>query len=257
MKISGNTIVITGGATGIGLALTEALIKEGNEVIVCSRNESNLRKAADRLAGLHTRRCDLSSPEGCASMHEWIIDSFPEVNVLVNNAGIQRMIDFRKGPEDLLRHRAEDGMDEIDVNLKAYIYLAAHFVPDLMKKKEAAVINVSSGLGFIPMVATPVYSATKAAVHSFSISLRHQLKNTSVKVFEIIPPIVDTDLDKGERKARGQTNRGIPAAEVARVSLEGLKADVYEITIGMAQGLKAGPANNFEEIFTNMNRGFR
>jgi uncharacterized oxidoreductase len=257
MKISGNTIVITGGATGIGLALTEALIKEGNEVIVCSRNEANLKKAADRMAGLHTRRCDLSSPEGCASLHEWIIDSFPEVNVLVNNAGIQRMIDFRKGPEDLLRHRAEDGMDEIDVNLKAYIYLAAHFVPDLMKKKEAAVINVSSGLGFIPMVATPVYSATKAAVHSFSISLRHQLKNTSVKVFEIIPPIVDTDLDKGGRIARGQANRGIPAADVARASLEALEADVYEITIGMAQGLKAGPANNFEEIFTNMNRGFR
>jgi uncharacterized oxidoreductase len=167
------------------------------------------------------------------------------------------MIDFRKGPEDLLRHRAEDGTDEIDVNLKAYIYLAAHFVPDLMRKKESAVVNVSSGLGFIPMVATPVYSATKAAVHSFSVSLRHQLRNTSVKVFEIIPPIVDTDLDRGERKARGQTNRGIPAAEVAKASLEALEADVYEIAIGMAQGLKTGSRGNFEEIFNNMNRGFQ
>ena len=257
MRISGNTIVITGGATGIGLALTEALIREGNEVIVCSRNESNLKKAAETVGGLHTRRRDLSSPEGCASLHEWVLESFPEVNVLVNNAGIQRMIDFRRGPEDLLRHRAEDGMDEIDVNLKGYIYLAAHFVPDLMKKRESAVINVSSGLGFVPMVATPVYSATKAAVHSFSVSLRHQLKNTSVKVFEIIPPIVDTDLDKGERKARGQAYRGIPPAEVARESLEALEADIYEIPIGMAQGLKNATADNFEELFTNMNRGFR
>jgi len=256
MKISGKTILITGGATGIGLALTEALIAHGNEVIVCSRNEDHLNKAAEKFHGLHTKTCDLSSPEGCASLHEWTASSFPDLNILVNNAGIQRVIDFRKGPEDLLRHRATDGMDEIDVNLKAYVYMAAYFVPDLMKKKEAAIVNISSGLGFVPMSLTPVYSATKAAVHSFSVSLRHQLRNTRVKVFEIIPPIVDTDLDNGERKARGQTNRGIPPSEVAKASLLAIEADVYEVAIGMAQGLKAGAKNNFDEIFTNMNRGF-
>jgi uncharacterized oxidoreductase len=256
MKISGNTILITGGATGIGLALTEAFITLGNEVIVCSRDEDHLKKAAEKFPGLHTRICDLSRPEGCASMHEWIASSFPDLNVLVNNAGIQRVIDFRKGPEDLLRHRAADGMDEIDVNLKAYVYMTAYFVPDLMKKKEAAIVNISSGLGFVPMSMTPVYSATKAAVHSFSVSLRHQLRNTTVKVFEIIPPIVDTDLDKGERKARGQSIRGIPPADVAKASLPAIEADVYEVAIGMAQGLRAGSKNNFDEIFANMNRGF-
>ena len=107
-------------------------------------------------------------------------------------------------------------MDEIDINLKAYVYLAAYFVPDLINKNAAAIVNVSSGLGFVPLTITPVYSATKAAIHSFSVSLRHQLRNTSVKVFEIIPPIVDTDLDKGERKARGQAIRGIPPEEVAQ-----------------------------------------
>jgi uncharacterized oxidoreductase len=256
MKINGNTILITGGATGIGLALTEAFLAEGNEVIVCSRNEDNLKKASERFPGLHTRMCDLSRPDECASLHDWVVLNYPETNVLVNNAGIQRMIDFRKGPEDLLRNRAADGNDEIDVNLKAYVYLTAYFVPDLMKKKEAAIVNISSGLGFIPMTVMPVYSATKAAVHSFSMSLRHQLRNTSVKVFEIIPPIVDTDLDKGERKARGQVNRGIPPEEVAKASLPALKADVYEIAIGMAQGLMTGSKSNFEEIFNNINRGF-
>ena len=256
MKISGNTILITGGATGIGLALTEAFINAGNNVIICSRNENNLRKAAEKFPGLQTHVCDLSRPDECAKMHEWVISTFPEVNILINNAGIQRMIDFRKGPEDLLRHRAADGSDEIDVNLKAYVYLTAYFVPDLMKRKEAAIVNVSSGLGFIPMAITPVYSATKAAVHSFSLTLRHQLRNTTVKVFEIIPPIVDTDLDKGERKERGQANRGIPPTDVAKVTLPAMEADVYEIGIGMAQGLKAGSKSNFDEIFNNMNRGF-
>jgi uncharacterized oxidoreductase len=256
MKITGNTVLITGGATGIGLALTEAFLASGNEVIVCSRNEDHLMRAAEKFPGLHTRVCDLSSPEGCASLHEWAVSSFPEVNILINNAGIQRVVDFRKGPADLLRHRTVDGMDEIDVNLKGYVYLAAYFVPDLMKKKEAAIINISSGLGFIPMTITPVYSATKAAVHSFSVSLRHQLRNTTVKVFEIIPPIVDTDLDRGERKARGQHNRGIPPEEVAKASLPAIAADVYEVAIGMAQGLKAGSKSNFDEIFNNMNKGF-
>jgi uncharacterized oxidoreductase len=256
MKITENTILITGGATGIGLALTEAFMAAGNEVIVCSRNEGHLKKAAEKLPGLHTRICDLSSPEGCASLHEWAVSSHPDVNVLINNAGIQRVIDFRKGAEDLLRHRAADGMEEIDVNLKAYVYLAAYFVPDLMKKKEAAIVNMSSGLGFVPLTITPVYSATKAAVHSFSVSLRHQLRNTTVKIFEIIPPTVDTDLDKGERKARGQTIRGIPPVEVAKAALPAIEADDFEIAIGMAQGLKAGSKSNFDEIFANMNRAF-
>ena len=98
MKITGNTILITGGATGIGYALTEAFIEKGNEVIVCSRNEPHLKKAAERFRGLHTLTCNLSQPEGCAKLHEYIASSFPDVNVLVNNAGIQRVIDFRKGP---------------------------------------------------------------------------------------------------------------------------------------------------------------
>ena len=124
----------------------------------------------------------------------------------------------------------------------------------LSKQKEAAIVNVSSGLGFVPMAWFPVYCATKAAVHSFSLSLRHQLRNTSVKIFEIIPPMVDTELDKGARGGRGQQNRGIPPAEVAVATLKALENNEYEVAVGMADSLRMGARNNPEETFQNMNQ---
>jgi uncharacterized oxidoreductase len=253
MKVSGNTILITGGATGIGLALAELFLSKGNEVIICARTSENLQKAKDRLPKLHTMKCDVSKESEREKLHEWVISNFPEMNVLINNAGIQRMIDLRKGPDDLLRHLKEDCGDEIDINFKAYVYLAAHFIPDLIKKKEAAIVNVSSGLGFIPIASMPVYCATKSAIHSFSVSLRHQLKDTSIRVFEVIPPTVNTELDKGARARRGQTDRGIPAEVVAKATLAGLEKDESEIAVGMAQGLRAGSRDNFEQIFSRMN----
>jgi uncharacterized oxidoreductase len=210
MRLSGNTVLITGGATGIGLALAKEFVAAGSEVIVCCRHAPDLGLAVAKLPELKVVTCDVSTEKGRTRLHDWTMKNHPEVNILVNNAGIQRMVDFKKGTEDLQRHLTEDGQDEIDVNLKAYVYLAALFIPDLMKRKEAAVVNVSSGLGFIPLAITPVYSATKAAIHSFSVTLRGQLRDTSVKVFEVIPPTTNTNLDKGARKARGQANRGIP-----------------------------------------------
>ena len=141
------------------------------------------------------------------------------------------MIDFKKGTEDLLRHRSEDGEDEIEVNLRALVYMTALFTPHLMKQKEAAIINVSSGLAFYPMAPMPVYCATKAAVHSFSITLRQQLEGTPVKVFELIPPMVDTNLDKGARKARGQTYFGITTAELIAPAMKAFEKDEYEIRV--------------------------
>ena len=137
MEISGNTILITGGATGIGFALAEAFVRAGNEVIVCARTEDNLILAKEKLPQLHTRRCDLSKEKEWTNLHDWVIANFPDANVLVNNAGIQRMIDFRKGTSDLLRYRQIDDEDEIEINLRACVYLTAYFVPDLLKKKEA------------------------------------------------------------------------------------------------------------------------
>ena len=249
MRIDGNTVLITGGATGIGFSLAEAFVNAGNEVIICGRRENKLEEVKSKLPQIYTKRCNLSKEEERKLLYEWVSSNFKNVNVLVNNAGIQRMIDFRKGTEELF-----GGEDEIEINLKAYVHLSAYFIPLFMKQKEAAIINISSGLGFIPLAITPVYSATKAAIHSFSLSLRHQLKDTSIKVFEVIPPTVNTELDKGARDKRGQADRGIPPAEVAKATIEGLKKNEYEIAVGMAQNLKMGSRNNPEQIFQNINR---
>ncbi|VVB93098.1 L-rhamnose 1-dehydrogenase (NADP(+)) [uncultured archaeon] len=249
MKINGNTILITGGATGIGFALAQAFVKEGNNVIVCGRREHKLKEAKSKLPQIHTRVCDLTKEKEQEALYNWIKSDFKDINILVNNAGIQRMIDFKRGISDLTA-----GENEIDINLTAPIYLSASFIPLLLKQKESAIINVSSGLGFIPIAVMPVYCATKAAMHSFSLSIRHQLRNTPIKVFEVIPPTVDTELDKGARDERGQADKGIPPVEVARATLKALEKNEYEIAIGMAQNLRMGARNNPEQIFQGINQ---
>jgi uncharacterized oxidoreductase len=176
-------------------------------------------------------------------LFNWISSDFEEFNILINNAGIQRAIDLKKGVDEF------KGEDEIDVNLKAPIILSALFIPLLLKQKEAAIINVSSGLAFVPMASMPIYCATKAAIHSYCISLRYQLRDTPVKVFELIPPTVDTELDKGRRKSY----RGIDPSIVGEATLIGVERDTYEITVGESEGLKSGSKNNFDEIFRRMN----
>lgn len=249
MKISGNTILITGGATGIGFSLAEAFVKAGNEVIICGRREQKLEEAKAKFPQIHTKVCDVSKEKERQLLYKWVSSNFKNINVLVNNAGIQRMIDFKKGTQDLFNDE-----DEIEINLRAYIYLSAYFIPLLLKRKEAAIINISSGLAYMPLAVVPVYCATKAAIHSFSISLRHQLKDSSIKVFEIMPPIVDTELDRGAREEREQEYRGIAPFEVAKVTLNALENNEYEVAIGMAQYLRDGARNNPEQTFQNMNK---
>jgi uncharacterized oxidoreductase len=250
MNTEGNTVLITGGATGIGLSLAESFTKVGNDVIVCGRRKEKLREAKNRLPRIHTRQCDLSVDKERQLLHDWVISNFKDINILVNNAGIQRMIDFRRAPHELF-----SGGDEIETNLRAIIHLCAYFIPDFMEKKASAIINISSGLAFVPLAVVPVYCATKAAVHSFSLSLRHQLRDTSIKVFEIIPPTVDTELDRGARNRRGQQYRGIPPSEIADAAMKALGEDEYEAAVGQARDLKtaAGP-DTFDRIFQNMNR---
>ncbi len=247
MKTTGNVVLITGGATGIGFAMAEEFVRSGNEVIICGRREARLKEAKEKLSGIHVKVCDISKEKERQALYKWVSSKFKGVNVLVNNAGIQRPLDMRKGVEDLL-----EGEDEIAVNLTAPIVLSAHFIPLLLNRKEAAIINVSSGLGFVPLALFPVYCATKAAMHSFSISLRHQLKGTPIHVFEVIPPIVDTELDKGRRSGRGM-ERGIPAREVAKEVMDALKAEKLEIPVGWAQRLVANSRKDPEAAFAEMN----
>ncbi len=248
MKTTGNTVLIKGGGTGIGLCLAEEFVKTGNKVIICGRREEKLKEAVARLPQISTKTCDVSNPKDREELFGWVTSNFGDVNILVNNAGVQRMIDFKKGIAELSSHE-----NEVEINLAATIQLSAYFIPAFMKRAEAAIINVSSGLAFIPIAIMPVYCATKAAIHSFSISLRHQLKDTSVKVFEVIPPTVDTELDKGTRDLRNMTYRGIPPADVATAMMKSLAKDEYECAVGQAQGLMDASRGNFLEQFARMN----
>jgi uncharacterized oxidoreductase len=249
MKIQGNTVLITGGATGIGFSLAQAFVEADNHVVICGRREAKLREVKSKLPQVHTRICDLSKEDKRTLLYEWVSSNFDNVNILVNNAGIQRMIDLKKGINEL-----SAGEDEIEVNLKACVHLSALFIPLFLKKEEAAIINVSSGLCFVPIAMMPVYCATKAAIHSFTQSLRHQLRDTSIRVFEVIPPTVDTELDKGARTRRRQEDRGIPPVEVAKATLKALENNQYEVAIGMAENLRMGAMTNPEQVFQNINR---
>jgi uncharacterized oxidoreductase len=248
MKTKNNTILITGGATGIGLALAEAFVKEGNQVIICGRRKERLEQARKKLSGIAVQVCDVAEAEQRQALLDWSLANFPHLNMLVNNAGVQRSIDFTQGMRDLSPNK-----DEIEINFNAPVQLSALFLPHLIQQQEAAIVNVSSGLGFIPLTILPVYCATKAALHSFSLSLRHQLRRTRVKVFELIPPTVDTELDGGARDDRPQEYRGIPAGEVAQAALIGLGKDEFEITVGQSQGLRTNTRQEAEQIFQRMN----
>ena len=216
MNLSGNTALITGGATGIGLALAEALLAAGSEVVICGRRESRLLEAQQRRPSLRVRTCDVANPEERKTLAHWTAENFKSLNLLVNNAGIQRDIDFAQGADELL-----SGQSEIRINLEAPILLSGLFVPQLIGKPQAAIVNVTSGLGFVPAARMPVYSATKAAMHAFSMALRHQLKRVGIQVIEIVPPAVDTELNPEGRARRGNFRGGARRSDVRRRGDEG------------------------------------
>lgn len=185
MKLSGNKILITGGATGIGYGLAERFIKEGNTVIVSSRRKDVLDSAAGNLSGLITKQSDLSTESGRNELIEWVKAEHSNTNVLINNAGIQQWMSI---DDENFPQRA---MDEISINIEAPVHLSYLFV----KLPSAnTIMNVTSGLSFSPLAKVPVYCATKAFLHSYTRSLRHILKPKGIEVIEIIPPALNTDL---------------------------------------------------------------
>jgi len=185
MKLSNNKILVTGGASGIGFGLAERFIKDGNTVIICGRREDALAEASAKLAGVITHQCDLSNDAGREELFKWISAEHPDLNVLVNNAGIQNWMDISA---DGFYDKAND---EIATNVTAPLHLTSLF---LKLKSPDTIMNVTSGLAFVPLSKVPVYCATKAFMRSFTLSLRHQLKSTNTEVIEIIPPALNTDL---------------------------------------------------------------
>lgn len=246
MKISSSNVLITGGATGLGFAIAQRLVGLGNTVIICGRREDRLRGAESRLKGIRVLKCDVSKEYEREALLSRISDELGGLDMLINNAGIQREVDFRKGMADI---RAHD--DEVDINLKSQIYMTALAVPLLMKRQAAAIVNVSSGLGFVPMAKFPIYSATKAAIHSLTLSLRQQLKGTGISVFEVVPPtLYDTEL-KGHPLEKADWN--MSASEMAEAVISGLQNDVYEIGAGPSAKWLDASRKDLDAAFSSIN----
>ena len=189
MKMTDNTILITGGGSGIGRGLAEAFHKQGNRVIITGRREAALREVVDANPGVRSLTLDVADAKGVQAFADEVARTVPDLNVLINNGTAE---------------------DTIATNLLGPIRLTAALLPHLQKQPHAAILTVSSGLAFVPMALTPTYSATKAAIHSYSMSLRHQLRDTTTQVIEIAPPYVQTEL-MSEHQASDP--RAMPLAE--------------------------------------------
>lgn len=222
MKITKNTILITGGNAGIGLAFAERFLKEGNTVIICGRNKQTLNEVALRLPEIHTEVCDLSETEERIDLIKRLLSKYPDLNVLVNNAGVQQRFNFLKSPQSWDYYQ-----QEIVTNLEAPIHLISLLINHFTKQEYAAIVNVSSGLAFAPMAAAPIYCATKAALHSFTISLRYQLAESNIEVVEVVPPMVSTNLG-----GVGLHANAVSAEEFTEGIFNGLKENKQEIGYG-------------------------
>lgn len=243
MNLSGNTILITGGASGIGFAFAERLFKGGNTIIVCGRREERLREVQKQYPDIHTKVVDIADEQDRIRLVEEVKKDFPQLNVLFNNAGVQRNYRITDGVESWADQRGE-----LATNLDAPIHLTTLLLPHLQQQENAAIVNVTSGLAFSPKASAPVYCATKAALHSFTLSLRHQLKNSKIEVVEIVPPGVNTDLG-----GAGLHTWGVPVDEFADGILERLKKGEQEIGYGSSERNRTASREELDSVFEQMN----
>ena len=229
MKLTNNTILITGGSSGIGYELTKQLTARGNTILITGRDQSKMERAKAASPKIHIFRSDVSDPKAIATLYEQVTKQFPDLNILINNAGIMREINVHDKAGSL-----EDITREIEINLSGPIRMVKQFLPHLKTKSEAAIMNVSSGLAFVPLPISPVYCATKAGLHSFTESLRVQLKNTKVKVFELAPPATQTELldDFNSEDMKGVSIMKVE--DMVNVAVKGMQADRFEIRPGQA-----------------------
>jgi uncharacterized oxidoreductase len=233
MKLEGNTILLTGGSSGIGLSLAKVLVQRGNTVIVTGRDQAKLDRAKQEEPKLVTIKSDVSVLAEIDALHERVTREHPALNVLINNAGIMNTINVHKAPT------AEQFTREVDVNLKGPMWMVHRFLPHLKTQASGAIVNVSSGLAFVPLPTCPVYCATKAGLHSFTQSLRVQLKNTRVQVFELAPPATETELLADTMTAEDRKGVTVmPTEQMVAATIKGLANDELEIRPGQANALR-------------------
>ncbi len=243
MKLTNNTILITGGGSGIGRGLAEAFHAQGNKVIIAGRRQKVLDETTTANPGMVSMTLDMEDPTDIRAFAAQVVAEYPELNVLINNAGIMRQENLKEQQEDL-----DDAEATIATNLLGPIRLTAALLPHFQKQARSTIMNVSSGLAFVPLPHTPTYSATKAAIHSYTQCLRTQLENTSVEVLELIPPAVRTDLFH----LPGAADHTMPLDEFIKEVMQIIEADPpsKEICVERVKFLRfAAATGSFDTVF--------
>jgi uncharacterized oxidoreductase len=232
MKMTGRTILITGGTSGIGLELATQLIARGNTVIVTGRDLDRLEVARRAVPGLHAFQSDVSDPTSIESLYKTVSGRFPAFNTLMSNAGTMRNIKLGH------QRQLSDLTAEVDGNLKGPMWMTQAFLPLLLRQTDSLIVNVSSGLAFIPFPAAPIYSASKAALHAYTQCLRAQLADTCVSVVELAPPGTETPLFRGEFAEEMKGEKGMNVSVLAKRAIAGIEAGKLEIRPGVSNILK-------------------
>jgi uncharacterized oxidoreductase len=246
MKTTQNTVLITGGSAGIGFEIARQLSEKGNHVIILGRNEERLQQAAAQLNNVTAIVCDVSKAEDVENLSKRLQKDFPALNILINNAGRVLVYNLANGANDV-----ENATDEIQTNYLSVINLTQKLLPLLKQQPAAAVVNVTSVLALVPAVSVPTYSASKAALHSYSQILRYTLaKSSNVKIFELMPPLVNTEFSK---EIGGE--KGIAPSAVAERFLTALETDEYEIHVGQTADIYKLALSSPAQALVVLNQG--
>jgi uncharacterized oxidoreductase len=241
-------ILITGGTSGIGLELARQLLARGNVVVVTGRDQKRLDETRQALPGLHTVQSDASRPDAVEALFMDVVTRFPNLDTIVNNAGMMRNL-------KLVQERSlADVTREIDLGLNGPIWMVQQFLPHLRKQKNALIVNVSSGLAFVPFPAAPVYCAAKAALHAYTLCLRAQLEGTGVTVIELAPPGTETPLFRAEFAKEMKQEKGMNPEILVRRAIKGIEAGRLEIRPGVANVLKIASRLAPSFIFKQMTK---
>jgi uncharacterized oxidoreductase len=233
MELSKNTILITGGTSGFGLEFASKLLALGNTVIITGRNAEKLQHTKQKFPAIHTIQSDVSNPRDIEDLYDQVIERFPQLNIVINNAGEMRKISFHGN------HGLHDITREIEINLMGPVRMVQQFLPHLRTKKSAAIMNVTSGIALMPFPVAPIYGASKSGLRSYTQSLRVQLKNTTVKVFDLVAPGSSTPLNDKFVDMDGFDPKLLMApGKIIDAAIKGLKDDQYEIYPGLAKAIR-------------------
>lgn len=245
MQTAGKVVLITGGGSGIGMETARLFVQKGNQVIITGRSKEKLEKAAAQIGAAGYFSCDVTSEQDVQALLQYITAQYGKLDFLMNNAGLSYLHQLHDDTETFL-----NASREMTTNYLAAVNITAKFLPLLKAQPEAGIINMSSITGFVPAFTLPTYSASKAALHSYSQSLRHSLAQaTNIKVFEVMPSLVDTEFTRDI-----PTKEKITPEEVATATLDGIENDLYEIHVGTTGALHQHFFSQAEQAFKTLNR---